>query len=93
MSNKHVGTDFDDFLREEGLLAHAETVAVKRVIAHQIRAEMEKKKISKAGFARMMGTSRSSLDRLLDPTSASVTLLTLKNAASALGRELKVELA
>jgi len=92
MSNKHAGTNFDDFLQEEGLLAHAEAVAIKRVIAHEIKEEMDKKAVSKTRLARMMGTSRSSLDRLLDPNNASVTLLTLKNAASALGKDLKVEL-
>ena len=93
MKNKHIGTSFDDFLGEEGLLAEAEATAVKRVIAHQIQKEMDERHISKSGLARMMKTSRSSLDRLLDPDNASVTLLTMESAALALGRKLKIQLA
>ncbi len=93
MKNKHIGTSFDDFLQEEGLLAAAEATAVKRVIAYEIEKEMEERHISKSALARMMQTSRSSLDRLLDPENASVTLLTMESAALALGRKLKVQLA
>jgi antitoxin HicB len=92
-NNKHIGTDFDDFLQEEGLLAEAEATAVKRVLAHQIEKEMAERRISKSELARVMKTSRSSLDRLLDPENASVTLLTLQSAALALGKRLKVQLA
>jgi len=91
--NPHRGGDFDDFLAEEGLLADAESVAIKRVIAHQIAQMMEEQGISKAEMARRMGTSRSSLDRLLDPENSSVTLQTLERAARALGKRLRVELA
>ncbi len=90
--NKHFGSSFDDFLREEGLLAEAEATAVKRVIAHQIQKELVERNISKSALARMMQTSRSSLDRLLDPDNASVTLLTLESVALALGKKLKVQL-
>ena len=90
--NRHIGSTFDDFLREEGLQAEAEATAVKRVIAHQIEKEMAERHISKSTLARMMQTSRSSLDRLLDPENASVTLLTLESVALALGKELKVQL-
>ena len=93
MKNKHIGTSFDDFLQDEGLLAEAEATAVKRVIAHQIQKEMDERHISKSGLARMMNTSRSSLDRLLDPDNASVTLLTMESAALALGRKLRIQLA
>ncbi len=93
MKNQHIGTDFDDFLQKEGLLAATEAAAVKRVLAYQIEKEMEERQISKSALARMMHTSRSSLDRLLDPENASVTLLTMESAALALGRRLKVQLA
>jgi len=93
MTNKHIGTNFDDFLQDEGLLAVTEATAVKRVIAYQIEKEMQERQISKSALARMMQTSRSSLDRLLDPENASVTLLTMESAALALGRKLKVQLA
>ncbi|OGV66479.1 MAG: Fis family transcriptional regulator [Lentisphaerae bacterium RIFOXYB12_FULL_65_16] len=91
--NRHIGSNFDDFLREEGLLADAEATAVKRVIAHQIATEMAERSISKSALARMMRTSRASLDRLLDPQDASVTLFTLESVAVALGKKLKVHLA
>lgn len=91
--NRHIGSNFDDFLKEEGLLAEAEATAVKRVLAYQIDQEMAERRISKSALARAMQTSRSSLDRLLDPENASVTLLTLESAALALGKKLKVQLA
>ena len=93
MKNKHACSGFDDFLQEEGLLAETEAVAIKRVLAFQLEKEMEERKLSKFAFARQMKTSRSSLDRLLDPDNSSVTLLTLEKAAAVLGRQLKVEFA
>ncbi|MBT3297223.1 MAG: XRE family transcriptional regulator, partial [Verrucomicrobia bacterium] len=81
MKNKHIGTSFDEFLQEEGLLAATEATAVKRVIAYQIEREMAERQLSKSALARMMQTSRSALDRLLDPENASVTLLTLESVA------------
>ena len=91
--NRHVGSDFDDFLREEGLLADAQAVAIKRVLALQLARLMKTKRITKAEMARRMKTSRSALDRLLDPKNASVTLQTLERAAQALGKRLRVEFA
>ena len=91
--NNHIGSSFDAFLQEEGLLAEAEATAVKRVIAHQIEREMAERHISKSALASMMRTSRSSLDRLLDPENPSVTLLTLESVALALGKRLKVQIA
>ncbi len=92
MKSKHIGSNFDDFLQDEGLLAEAEAIAVKRVIAHQIKEEMKARQISKKTLAQMMRTSRSSLDRLLDPENSSVTLLTLETASLALGKKLKIQL-
>ena len=92
MTNKHVGSDFDEFLREEGILDDAEAVATKRVIAFQIAWEMTRADISQSELARRMNTSRSAVERLLDPTNPSVTLQTLERAASAVGRRLKIEL-
>ena len=91
--NRHIGSSFDDFLQEEGHLAEAEAIAVKRVIAHQIEKEMAERNISKSALASMMQTSRSSLDRLLDAQNPAVTLLTLESVALALGKKLKVQLA
>ncbi|MHB0980207.1 MAG: helix-turn-helix domain-containing protein [Thermoleophilia bacterium] len=89
---KHIGGDFDDFLRDEGLLDDAEAVATKRVIAFQIAQEMERAHISQSELARRMRTSRSSVERLLDPANPSVTLSTLERAASAVGKKLRVQL-
>lgn len=92
MNEEHLGSQFDDFLRDEDLLDEAETVAAKRVFAHRVARAMEERGLSKAAMAREMGTSRSSLDRLLDPSVASVTLLTLEKATRALGMHLRLEL-
>ena len=91
--SKHVGSRLDDFLDEEGLLAESEAVAVKRVVAYQLREMMKEQGLSKTALARRMKTSRAALERLLDPENASVTLLTLERAARALGMRIKIELA
>lgn len=92
MNKNHIGSDFDDFLKEEELDT-ANIVAIKRVIAYQIAEEMKKKKLSKTQMASRMKTSRAALERLLDPENASITLITLERAASAVGKKLKVQLA
>lgn len=92
MNKKHIGSDFDDFLKEENLDT-ANIIAIKRVIAYQIAEEMKKKKLSKTQMASRMKTSRAALERLLDPENASITLITLERAASAVGKKLKVQLA
>ena len=91
--NKHIGSSFDDFLEDEGILAETEAIAVKRVIAYQVSQIMEKKHISKAAMARQMKTSRSSLERLLDPQNTSITLQTLERAAHVIGKRLRIEFA
>ena len=93
MKNARVGSSFDKFLEEEGLRADAEAVAIKRVIAYRIEMEMKRAKLSKSAMAEKMHTSRSALDRLLDPANVSVTLQTLERAALALRKSLKIELA
>ena len=92
VDKKHIGSDFDDFLRDEDILDEAEAVATKRVIAYQLTQEMERANISQSELARRMKTSRSSVERLLDPANPSVTLITLERAASAIGKRLKVQL-
>lgn len=83
---------FDEFLAKDGLLAEAEDAAIKEIIADQIKVAMDKKGLSKTAMAARMKTSRRQLDRLLDPANPSVTLATLRRAASAVGRNLRVEL-
>ncbi len=91
MKHKNVGSSFDDFLIDEGLLADAEAAAIKTVIAFQVETLMKERKISKTSMAKQMNTSRSSLDRLLDPTNTSITLQTLERAAHVIGKRLKIE--
>lgn len=90
--NKYIGSGFDNFLEEEGMLAEVETVAIKRVIAFQIEQLMEQQHLTKSQMAERMATSRASLNRLLDPSNPSVTLQTLERAAAALGKRLRLEL-
>jgi hypothetical protein len=92
MAKKNVGSSFDDFLEEEGLLEDVTAVAVKRYVAFQLIEKMAETNLSKAEMARRMETSRSALDRLLDPDNSSVTLQTLQSAVQALGGRLKIEL-
>ncbi|MBL4759308.1 MAG: XRE family transcriptional regulator [Mariprofundaceae bacterium] len=92
MKNKHIGSGFDDFMEEEGLLIESEAIAIKRVIAYQLEKEMARKHLSKAAMARSMKTSRSALDRLLDPNNSSVTLKTLDAAAHVLGKRVHLSL-
>jgi antitoxin HicB len=91
--NKHIGSSFDSFLKDEGILDEAHTSGIKRVISFQMQKEMKKSKITKSTMAKMMRTSRSSLERLLDPDNQSITLLSLSKAAAVLGKKLKVSLA
>lgn len=92
MKNKNIGSDFSDFLNEEGILAQTEKNATKRVLAFQIEELMKKNNISKSGMAKRMHTSRSSVDRLLNPDVHSMTLQTLEAAAGVLGRKVHIEL-
>jgi transcriptional regulator with XRE-family HTH domain len=90
--NPHLGSTLDDFLREEGALGEVEARAQKRVLARQIEQIMKEQQVTKARLAQRMRTSRSALDRLLDPTNASVTLYTMTSAAHALGTRLDLRL-
>ena len=83
---------FDDFLEADGLLQDAEAIALKQVIADQVRLAMVEKGLTKKAMAERMQSSRQQLDRLLDPQNPSVTLLTLRRAAAAVGRSLRIEL-
>jgi DNA-binding phage protein len=83
---------FDEFLAKDGLLAETEDAALKEIIADQIKVAMGKQGLSKSAMAARMKTSRRQLDRLLDPKNNSATLATLRRAASAVGRRLRVEL-
>ncbi|HET6178463.1 MAG TPA: hypothetical protein VFE61_16135 [Candidatus Sulfotelmatobacter sp.] len=86
----HSGSSFDRFLEEEGVREEVEAVAIKRVIAWQLAQAMRKQQKTKQAMARQLRTSRSQLDRLLDPENAAVTLETMSRAARALGKRLIV---
>lgn len=92
MKAENIGSNFDDFLQEEGLLDEANAVAIKRVIAWQIDQEMKAQKLTKSAMAKKMRTSRAALNRLLDETDTSLTLTTLSRAATVLGKKFRIEL-
>ena len=87
-----IGSSFDDFLAEQGILRECEEQAIKQILADQIKVAMEKDRLTKAAMAARMQTSRRALDRLLDPKNTGVTLHTLQRAAVAVGRQLRLEL-
>jgi hypothetical protein len=93
MANKHIGSNFDDFLIEEGRLEEATATAMKRIIAWQIEQEMRAQKLSKTAMAERMHTSRAALNRLLDEEDTSLTLTTLASALTALGKRMEFKLA
>lgn len=86
----HSGSSFDGFLEEEGIREEVEAVAVKRVLAWQLTQAMREKQKTKQEMAKLLRTSRSQLDRVLDPQNAGVTLDTMNRAARALGKRLIV---
>lgn len=91
--NRHIGSSFSDFLKEEGIYEDVTTHAIKRVLAWQIEQAMKKQGITKVAMAKRMKTSRAQLDRLLDPKNDKVQLDTVQRAAAAVGRKLHMELA
>jgi antitoxin HicB len=90
--NRHRGSGIDDFLKEEGVLEEFQARAVKEVIAWQLGEAMKARNISKRRLAAMMHTSRTQVDRVLDPRDGNVTIETLQRAAAVIGRKVQVEL-
>ena len=89
-TKSHKGSSFDSFLEEENILENSEAVAIKRTIAYQLEKAMHKKHLTKSTMATKMRTSRSALDRLLDPENTSITLNTLVRAFHVLGKEFRI---
>lgn len=89
--NKHAGSRLDDFLKEEGIFEEAQAQAIKEVVAWQLDEAMKKRKISKNKMAMLLKTSRTQVDRLLNPKS-DITLGSLQRAAAIVGRRVSVEL-
>jgi len=92
IDSRHIGSTLEDFLREENCLEEARAIAIKRVLAWQIEQAMQAQQLTKTEMARRMHTSRSQLDRLLDPNNDKVLLQTVQRAAAAVGKQLNVEL-
>jgi antitoxin HicB len=91
VSKKHIGSSLDDFLKEEGIYEEAQAKAIKEVVAWQLAEAMKKKKISKVRMAALLKTSRTQVDRLLDPKN-DITLSSLQRAAAIVGRRVSIEL-
>lgn len=90
--NKHIGSDFDDFLAEQGLREEVSAAALKKVITWQIQEAMKAQKINKVALAGLMQTSRTVVTRVLDAEDPGMTIATLANAARALGKRVEVRL-
>jgi len=90
--NIHRGSNFRDFLKEEGMLEEVEERAMKKTVALQLGRLIAKNEITKTEMAARMKTSRAAVDRLLDASNPSLTISTLGKAARALGRKIKIEL-
>ena len=92
MKNKYIGSDFGDFLKEDGIYEEVNDIAIKRVIAYQLEQEMKAQNITKTKMAEMMNTSRAVVNRLLNPDNSSLTLSTLESATHALGKRLNISI-
>ena len=92
MNKKHLGSDFEDFLDREGILEECRASAIKFQIARELEREMSKQKISKAEMAKRLNTSRTGIDRLLDPENTSITLNTMAKVAHLLGKKIQFAL-
>ena len=91
-ANPHTGSSFDDFLKEDGIYEQVQARALKRALAEQLDDAMQSSKLSKVSMAQRMATSRSQLDRVLDPGNLSIQLDTLIKAASVVGRTVEIRL-
>lgn len=90
--NKHRGSTLDEFLAGEGVIEEFQARAIKEVLAWQLTQAMKERKLSKSKLAKQMGTSRTQIDRVLDPDAGNVTIETLQRAAALVGRRVKIEL-
>ena len=90
--NQHIGSNFDDFLREEGIYEEVEAAALKKVIAAALTRQMKRRHISVSKLAGALGTSRAAISRVLDEDNTSITLTTLSRTATALGCKVRLEI-
>lgn len=89
---KHHGSSFDSFLEDQGLFHEVEAIAIKKYFAAMVEKKMKDESISKSKMAELMHTSRSAVNRLLDPSNDSITLKTMENAAKVIGKKIRLEL-
>jgi predicted XRE-type DNA-binding protein len=92
MKRKHLGSKFEDFLAEEGILEECRAAAIKFKIARELEKAMNEQKLSKAEIAKRLKTSRTGVDRLLDPDNTSITLNTMAKVANLLGKRIEFAL-
>ena len=91
-NNQHIGSNFDEFLREEGIYEEVEAAALKKVIATALARQMKRRHISVSKLAEALGTSRAAVSRVLDEKNTSITLTTLSRTAMALGCKVRLEI-
>ncbi len=91
-NNPHVGSNFDDFLRDEGIYEEVEAAALKKVIALALTRQMKRRHVSVSKLAGALGTSRAAISRVLDEHNTSITLTTLSRTATALGCKVRMEI-
>jgi predicted XRE-type DNA-binding protein len=89
--NPHMGSSLDDFLKTEGIFEEVQTQAIKELVAWQLGEAMKKRGVSKSSMAKLLHTSRTQVNRLLDPSS-DITISSLQKAAALVGRQVRVEL-
>jgi antitoxin HicB len=92
MKRKHLGSNFEDFLAEEGILEECRASAIKYKIARELEKAMSERNITKAEIAKQLKTSRTAVDRLLDPQNTSITLSTMAKVANLLGKRIEFAL-
>jgi len=90
---ENMKSDFDEFLKEDGIYEEVNDIAIKRVIAYQLEREMKAQNVTKTKMAEMMNTSRAVVNRLLNPDNSSLTLRTLECATNVLGKKLNISIA
>lgn len=88
MNEKCIGSNFDNFLEEEGLLQEADTIAIKRIIAYELEKKMASENITISSLAKELKTSRSAISRILDPENTAITLNTIEKIAKFLGKRI-----
>lgn len=88
MNKKCIGSNFDSFLEEEGLLQEADTIAIKRIIAYELEKKMASENITISSLAKELKTSRSAISRILDPENTAITLNTIEKIAKFLGKRI-----